>query len=251
MNGVKMTQQQANYWLKGMTALNKLNENFDAVKKLARGTAAALNWWNQNTGAPPQWVDNNFNLMQQTQRRGASLEQKLEALNYAYMLIKLQKAYVMPSQQYPGDFDIVTDRNPESAEIVDAIFRRNSGQNLDGLGLAFLAPFVPLLIKAGAVVITGALVYGCVDAVSDTYRETESMKRDITMQQQAIAADMAKQNPAAFEKWTKFLGVNLPKGSWWDQLKKSIAESTGSMLPMLLILFAGFIAFKHFDKEQN
>jgi len=250
MNGVKMTQQQANYWLKGMTALNKLNENFDAVKKLARGTAAALNWWNQNTGAPPQWVDNNFNLMQQTQRRGALLEQKLEALNYAYMLIKLGKAYVQPSTQFPGDFDIVTDQNPETAEIAEAVFRRNPGQ-LDGLGLAFLAPFVPLLIKAGTVIVTGVLVYGCVDAVTDTAVETAKIKKEVVMQQQSIGADMAKNNPSLFEKWLEHLKTNMPAGSWWDQLKTAAANAMGSMLPMILILFAGVLAFKYIENKDK
>lgn len=238
---VKMNSQQRSKWLGGMKALNQLNQDFDRIKSMAQSSAQVAQWFEQKTGAlPPSWK-RNADLRASIERRGKVLERKLSALNYAYMLIKTNTAFVTESQRYPGDFDIVTNKNPESDEIQEAIFRRS----LDGLGLAFLAPFVPMIIK-GAVFIGGAvLAYGCVDAVSEAVVESKQIEKEIVHVQAQLQKDMAR-DPDIFKQFTK-MKANLAENSWFDSLKSAAGGAVG----FAAVLLVGLLIFKYMSKDKD
>lgn len=233
-----MTSSQKSIFMESVERLQQLTENNDRIQRKIAATKSAIQWYKTQTGQIPPSMVANSDIWGTLQHRASLLSKQVAALNFAYSQMRTQKAAVVASTKFPGDFDVVTNEMPVPKDITANLYRRET------FGFVQLAPFIPLMIKAGTVIITAVLAYGCVDAVTETIKESNQQEAEVNKIQADIEKDVSK-SPGLMKAFAGF--KKAMKGDWFSQLSESL--SGGGMVTVALILAAGLMLFNMISKK--
>lgn len=232
-------QTVKNIWLQTLKDLNQMNASIERSLGYWRGLSEFVSWYVANGG--------NFNMdvFYNLKRRIESIKKKSSAINYCVELLKDKKAMISyPSSKTGYGFDIVTTLDPKSEDFKRA--------NVSSLGVVAIVPFIPIIIKAGAVVGTAAIALGITNVISDTIIDSKKIENEIVKQQQQHE-QLLMQNPELFKLWLghKDNLVKSGKLSIGDWFSKVAQGAAGNIISVVLIALAGYFVFKMLDKKND
>jgi len=218
-------------WTKFVHDLNRLNAvQYNIIRGLDRL---------QSTNVFIQQNNVNITLDKSLIARSRLLNNKIVPLNNAQSLIQSGAAFVQNSQKFKNDLDIaVKEKTLSPSMIKNATFRRS--QIIDeNLGV------VPILMPLVVVGIS-VIVYGIVNAITETIREANQLNRDIQSEQKTTELELSK-NPSIFKTWTKYKSkiMGTDKGGLVSTV---FGEDMGGMIGIGLALVVGYFLFKMVKK---
>jgi len=226
----KLNKIERSSWIKFVSGLNKLNSvQYSIITRLDRL---------QYANAFIQQKKLDIALDRSLVNRSRLLNSAIVQLNNAHSLIQSGAAFVQNSQKFKNDLDIAIRENTISESLArNATFRRS--QIIDeNLGV------VPILMPLVAVGIS-VIVYGIVDAVTDTIREANQLNRDISKEQNLTELKFSK-NPSIFKAWTKYKSKIIGAGK--EALASTFGGGLGGMVGIGLALVMGYFLFKMVKK---
>jgi hypothetical protein len=232
-----LNNEQRKQWFTFENGLKRLNRDFMITRGRALLLRQTIEFYKNNTEALPpsfQW-----DKIQSYQKAFKQFSNQVRALNYAYSLTQSGFAALVPSSVFPGDLDLVADREQLSEQQIQAAtFNRVDFFKDSELGIA---PLIPLLIK-GAIVLGGALVVlGVTNSITESSLKQKKLDLAIVKAQSQIEFDM-KDDPQIFRMWTDYKAKTL------KTVKAGFLESIGGgglgIAGVGLAIIVGFIIFQ-------
>lgn len=242
-----MNSKQRAQWNKFVNDLRELNRLHLIVKGRLVSITSAIDIYKKQTEAlPPSY---NIGPLMRIKSYVGKMEGIVRSLNYSYSLIQSTNAGVAPSIKYPGDLDIVTIANLPGGispgEIQAATYNRAMLPRADSLGVA---PILPLIIKGALALGGAAIVYGIVNAVTETIVKEKKLDVELIRAQGLIESDM-KDDPQIFKLWTDYKKKTLAPA------KRGIMDSIGAagvgIAGLAIAGVVGFVLIKALASKQN
>lgn len=228
----KLNSIERSIWTKFVHDLNRLNAiQYSIIRGLDRL---------QNTNVFIQQNNVNIVLDKSLIARSRLLNNKIVPLNNAQSLIQSGAAFVQNSQKFKNDLDIaIKEKTLSPSMIKNATFRRS--QVIDESGLGVVPILMPLVVVGISVI-----VYGIVNAITETIREANQLNRDIQSEQKTTELELSK-NPSIFKTWTKYKSkiLGTDKGGLVSTV---FGEDMGGMIGIGLALVVGYFLFKMVKK---
>jgi hypothetical protein len=232
-------RQQWQTFTNGLSHLNRLyaKSRFDLwwIKR-------TIEFYKQKTEAlPPSF---NFEEIAKWQGIATRWMRGVSAINNAFALTQSGNAFLSPSKMEGGDLDIVVEKDSLPADVVqNATFISQDIPTLE------LAPLIPLLIKAGVVIVTVVLVSGIVKSINETILKHKGMDVAIEKIKSGLTNDMKDAGPDIFKQFTEMKKAELDpaQSGFMANLKGAMGGIVGIGIVAIVLL----IAWKSFTGDKK
>lgn len=247
-----MEQKQRQNWETFVSELTQLNKRFYITKGRAYLLTKTLEWYKKETKTLPTVF--NFEEIAHYQRVFKKYAKAVRSLNNALALSQSGHAVLAPSQNFPGDLDLIADQKRLSeSEVKNATFWRPDLPTEKDLNMGVvIAPIIPLLVK-GAIFIGGAVVVsGIVNAVTESNVAQKRIEKEIVAIQAKVESEIAE-NPDLFAKWAEYKKKTLApiEKTFWQSFGEQLGQGMGPAIGIALVAVVGLFLFKQIEGKKK
>lgn len=178
----------------------------------------------------------------------AATDKNIRALQVQRQISEQGMSAIMPSQTYPGDLDIVPQKEiPEAVMNASRFNRVNINLSDELLGAA---PVIPLVIKAVAWTGGALIASGIISEVTETMRGNEEIKLKLAKTEAELTKVMAK-DKQSFSMWAQMKGKAAKAAEEAEKgFGQIAAESIGGALGVAAIALVGYLIYKYVSEKK-